>query len=79
MKVRRKTRGKTTIPGDVVFTLTVNQTSPTVQDFGLTYRLVSDVGVYWTNYYDTNWFALNVPGLTTNDYAARVKTAVIHW
>jgi type II secretory pathway pseudopilin PulG len=49
------------------------QTSPTVQDFGLTYRLVSDVGVYWTNYYDTNWFALNVPGLTTNDYAARVN------
>jgi type II secretory pathway pseudopilin PulG len=49
------------------------QTSPTVQDFGLTYRMVSDVGVYWTNYYDTNWFALNVPGLTTNDYVARVN------
>ena len=49
------------------------QTNPTIQDFGLTYRLVCDVGPYWTNYYDPSW--LNLTGLLTNspDFIARVN------
>lgn len=49
------------------------QVNPTMQDFGLTYRLVCDVGPYWTNYYDPSW--LNLTGLATNspDYVARVN------
>jgi hypothetical protein len=49
------------------------QTSSSIQDFALTYRMVSDIGLYLTNYYDTNWFRVNLPGLSTNEYAARVN------
>jgi hypothetical protein len=48
------------------------QTSSAIQDFALTYRMVSDIGLYWTNYYDTNWFRFT-QGMTTNEYMARVN------
>ncbi|HTL57498.1 MAG TPA: hypothetical protein VL361_17565 [Candidatus Limnocylindrales bacterium] len=49
------------------------QTNSTIQDFALTYRLICDVGLYWTNYYDTNWISLR--GLATNNpqYLARIN------
>ena len=49
------------------------QTSSEVQDFALTYRLVSDVGPYWTNYYDPSWLYLGNLQPSNADYIARVN------
>src|SRR5262249_5956355 len=48
------------------------QTSQAIQDFALTYRMVSDIGLYWTNYYDTNWYNLSGLNQTNPLYLARV-------
>ena len=53
------------------------QTSPTVQDFALTYRMVSEVGLYWTNYYATNWFDLTGLNKTNPLYIARFNYAKV--
>jgi hypothetical protein len=47
------------------------QTNSTVQDLGLSYRLICDVTPYGTNFFDPRW--LNRGGLATNspDYIAR--------
>ena len=49
------------------------QTNSTIQDFALTYRMVSDVGPYWTNYYDPSWFYVGNLSPTNLDYIARVN------
>ena len=49
------------------------QTNPTVLDFGLTYRLVSDIGPYGTNYFDPSWLYRGNLQPSNSDFIARVN------
>jgi len=53
------------------------QRDPTIQDFGLSYKLICDVGPYSTNFFDPSW--TNYLAFPTNsaDYAARYNYSVV--
>ncbi len=53
------------------------QTDASVQDFGLSYKLICNVGAYSTNYFDPTW--TNVIGLSTNSplFAPRYNYSIV--
>lgn len=53
------------------------QQDPNIQQFALTYRLISDVVPYGTNYYFPAWTNFAQAGISTNEYIARSNFMVL--
>lgn len=47
------------------------QTNSTVQDLSMTYKLITEVSPYGTNFYNPIWTNFGIAGLTTNEIATR--------
>jgi type II secretory pathway pseudopilin PulG len=47
------------------------QTNATVQDLGLSYRMIAEVVPYGTNYYDPSWVNVGQSGLSPAEFIAR--------
>ena len=49
------------------------QTNAAVQELGLSYRMISEVVPYWTNYYDPSWINVQEQGLSAGELATRTN------
>jgi type II secretory pathway pseudopilin PulG len=47
------------------------QTNAILQDLGLSYRMISEIVPYWTNYYDPSWIDAGQQGLNANEVTTR--------
>jgi type II secretory pathway pseudopilin PulG len=53
------------------------QLNPTMQELGLSYRVVADVSGYGTNFFFPTWTNFTLSGLSTNDIATRSNYMVL--
>jgi len=53
------------------------QINPTMQELGLTYKIVADVSGYGTNFFMPSWTNYGQSGLSTNDIASRSNYMVL--